>query len=183
MTGVTQLSDHRPFPDLSVAEFAVLIALLRAGPHPAGFLIPTLDSWFDTKLCVADLEPTIARLIDYEGFCGITEVAPVPMISASDLSERLRSDSETLLLDVREANEVEKASIAGSQWIALGELSDRVGELEAFKDRPIVVHCHLGGRSAEATRLLMDRGFENVKNLDGGIDAWSLTVDPDVPRY
>ena len=63
MTGVTQLSDHRPFPDLSVAEFAVLIALLRAGPHPAGFLIPTLDSWFDTKLCVADLEPTIARLI------------------------------------------------------------------------------------------------------------------------
>ncbi|MCP4025347.1 MAG: hypothetical protein GY736_03415, partial [Sphingomonas sp.] len=39
------------------------IALLRAGPHPAGFLIPTLDSWFDTKLCVADLEPTIARLI------------------------------------------------------------------------------------------------------------------------
>ena len=63
MTGVTHLSDHRPFPDLSVAEFAVLIALLRAGPHPAGFLIPTLDSWFDTKLCVADLEPTIARLI------------------------------------------------------------------------------------------------------------------------
>ena len=128
-------------------------------------------------------DPTIARLIDYEGFCGITEVAPVPMISASDLSERLRSGSEALVLDVREANEVEKASIPGSQWIALGELSDRLGELEAFKDRPIVVHCHLGGRSADATRLLMDRGFENVKNLDGGIDAWSLTVDPNVPRY
>jgi len=128
-------------------------------------------------------EPTIARLIDYEGFCGITEVASVPMISASELSERLRSGSETLVLDVREANEVEKASIAGSQWIALGELSDRLGELEAFKDRPIVVHCHLGGRSADATRLLMDRGFGNVKNLDGGIDAWSLTVDPNVPRY
>lgn len=63
MSAIAHLSDHRPFPDLSVAEFAVLIALLRVGPHPAGFLIPTLDSWFDTKLCAADLEPTIARLI------------------------------------------------------------------------------------------------------------------------
>ena len=63
MSVIANLADHRPFPDLSIAEFALLVALLRAGPHPAAFLIPTLDAWFDTKLRAIDLEPTIARLI------------------------------------------------------------------------------------------------------------------------
>jgi adenylyltransferase/sulfurtransferase len=58
-----------------------------------------------------------------------------------------------------------------------------LGELEAVRDEPIVVYCHHGVRSAKAVRQLLEHGFASVENLDGGIEAWSLTVDPSVPRY
>ena len=86
-------------------------------------------------------------------------------------------------IQVREPDEFERARIEGSTLIPLGELGDRVGELADWKDRPIVVHCKSGGRSADACRLLRERGFTDVANLSGGIEAWSLTVDPSVPRY
>ena len=63
------------------------------------------------------------------------------------------------------------------------ELEARIGELIPAKDKSIVVHCHHGGRSEKAVRLLLQRGFAGAENLDGGIEAWSLTVDPSVPRY
>ncbi|HME70651.1 MAG TPA: rhodanese-like domain-containing protein, partial [Myxococcota bacterium] len=59
----------------------------------------------------------------------------------------------------------------------------RFGELTAWKERLIVVHCHHGGRSARACALLQEKGFAQVSNLRGGIDEWSLTVDAGVPRY
>ena len=67
--------------------------------------------------------------------------------------------------------------------IPLDELDERVGELEDRLERPIVVHCHRGGRSETAARQLRERGFRQVENLDGGIEAWSLTVDSSVDRY
>jgi rhodanese-related sulfurtransferase len=73
--------------------------------------------------------------------------------------------------------------IKGSRWIPLGEVEARVGELSDWKEHPIVVHCHHGGRSARACERLREAGFRRVANLAGGIEAWSLTVDPDVPRY
>ena len=61
----------------------------------------------------------------------------------------------------------------------LGQLEARLGELDAWRRKRIVIHCHHGGRSARACALLRDRGFERVENLAGGIDAWSLSVDPE----
>ncbi|NNG58568.1 hypothetical protein [Sphingomonas paucimobilis] len=63
MSDVAPFDRHRRFTDMSVMEFALLIALMRAGPHPLAFLLPTLDAWFDCKLGVSDLEPTAGRLV------------------------------------------------------------------------------------------------------------------------
>ena len=84
---------------------------------------------------------------------------------------------------MREPAEYETACIEGSLLIPLGEIEARIGELEAWRDRLVVVHCHHGGRSAQACELLKAQGFERIENLAGGIEAWSVTVDPGVPRY
>ncbi|MCA9079107.1 MAG: rhodanese, partial [Planctomycetaceae bacterium] len=73
--------------------------------------------------------------------------------------------------------------IAGSTLIPMGELQERVGELQPYRDKQIVVHCHHGGRSLRVTHWLRSQGFDQTQNLTGGIDAWSQTVDPAVPRY
>jgi len=85
------------------------------------------------------------------------------------------------LIDVREAFEYEIARIDGAKLIPLGEIAERADELP--RERPIVVHCHSGQRSAQAVRLLQQRGFATVFNLEGGIDAWSDQIDPNVPKY
>ncbi len=140
----------------------------------------------DCPLCGES--PSIDALIDYEGFCGMpareaSESRSIPQLAASRLAERLAAGEAVFLLDVREAHERDRSRIDGAHWIPLGELESRIGELISVKDDPIVVHCHHGGRSARAVALLRERGFARVENLDGGIEAWSLTVDPAVPRY
>ena len=67
--------------------------------------------------------------------------------------------------------------------IPLGELEARLEELSCWRQSAIVVHCHHGGRSAVACTVLRSQGFERVENLAGGIEAWSVTVDPSTPRY
>ena len=131
---------------------------------------------------------TIHELIDYAGFCGMParegEVRDeLRVCSASEYATRRDGGEEMVLLDVREADEVETARIDGALWIRLAELESRIGELIPAKERPIVVYCHHGGRSEKAVKLLLERGFAGAENLDGGIEAWSLTVDPSVPRY
>ena len=79
--------------------------------------------------------------------------------------------------------EVQRASISESMWIPLGSIPERLGELEAWRDAPVVVHCHHGSRSAQVCEMLLQRGFRRVENMTGGIEAWSLTVDASVPRY
>jgi adenylyltransferase/sulfurtransferase len=85
------------------------------------------------------------------------------------------------LIDVREPFEYEIARIDGAKLIPLGEIAERADELH--REQTIVIHCHSGGRSAEAVRLLQQRGFTSVYNLEGGIDAWSDEIDPSVPKY
>ncbi len=137
-------------------------------------------------------DPDIRELIDYEGFCGMPAregaisgefEGEIRECSAARLAERRQAGESLLLLDVREEDEVETARIEGSQWIPLGELEARHVELDFARDRSIIVHCHHGVRSAKAVRLLLEHGFTAVENLDGGIEAWSVTVDPSVPRY
>jgi adenylyltransferase/sulfurtransferase len=65
----------------------------------------------------------------------------------------------------------------------LGELLDRLDELADWKDRPMVVYCHHGMRSAHAIHLLQSLGIQHMSNLQGGIDRWSQEVDPSVARY
>jgi molybdopterin/thiamine biosynthesis adenylyltransferase/rhodanese-related sulfurtransferase len=129
--------------------------------------------------------PTVRALADYEGFCGVPQAAEaaLPEISADALARRGPPGRDFLLLDVREPAEFAKASIAGAELLPLADLPARAGELAAWRERPIVVHCHRGGRSATAARWLLANGFRDVTNLAGGIEAWSLSVDPAVPRY
>jgi adenylyltransferase/sulfurtransferase len=130
--------------------------------------------------------PSVTELIDYEGFCGLPSAADSEeraSATAFEVKARLRAGREFLLLDVREPDEFERAHIEGSRLIPLGELEQRLHELDDWKQRSVVVHCHSGVRSARACRLLTSKDFRQVENLDGGIEAWSLTVDPEVPRY
>lgn len=93
------------------------------------------------------------------------------------------SGQEFLLLDVREEDEYAIAKIDGSMLIPMSQLRDRVGDLEEHRDRMIVVHCHHGGRSMQVTQALRNDGFKKVQNMAGGIDQWSVQIDPSVPRY
>jgi molybdopterin/thiamine biosynthesis adenylyltransferase/rhodanese-related sulfurtransferase len=139
----------------------------------------------DPACPVCGTQPTVTALIDYEGFCGVPTEAERPYgeISAIDLQARRARREEHLLLDVRERGEYETARIDGSILVPLSELEERVEELAAWRERSVVVQCHRGGRSMLACNILVKCGFQQVENLVGGIEAWSLTVDPSVPRY
>src|SRR5207253_7373763 len=125
--------------------------------------------------------PTIFSPIDYEQFCGGRNEEAIPTMSAPELKRKMDACEPFELIDVREPFEYEIARINGAKLIPLGEISERLNELSG--ERPIVVHCHTGKRSAQAVRLLQQRGFANVYNLEGGIDAWSDQIDPNVPKY
>lgn len=105
----------------------------------------------------------------------------VPAITVQELKKLRDQNAPHLLLDVREPSEYAACKISGSKLIPLGELPGRFGELP--KDLAIIVHCHHGGRSAQAVRFLREAGFAGAKNLEGGIDAWSTDIDPSVPQY
>ena len=107
--------------------------------------------------------------------------ADVPIeISVHDLKRALGEGSATVV-DVREPWEAEIARIEGALLIPLGEFAARAKELP--RDKPVLIHCHHGGRSMQATQWLRRNGFERVSNVAGGIDAWSREIDPAVPRY
>jgi len=135
----------------------------------------------DPECPVCGENPTIFSPIDYEQFCGGWDEEAIPTMSAHELKQKMDAREPFELIDVRETFECEIARIDGARLIPLGEIAERADELP--RDRPIVVHCHSGRRSAEAVRLLQQRGFGNIYNLEGGIDAWSDQIDPGVPKY
>ncbi len=87
------------------------------------------------------------------------------------------------LIDVRENEEWEHCKIEGAELIPLSEWQDRWQQILANPEETIVVYCHHGMRSASAVQFLLGFGFKSVQNLEGGIDAWSRTIDPEVPTY
>jgi adenylyltransferase/sulfurtransferase len=141
----------------------------------------------DPKCPACGEQPTITQLIDYEGFCGMTPQDERSVVlretTPAELDAARKCGEELLLLDVREPAEHARARIEGARLLPLGQLEARLEELADWRRRRIVIHCHHGGRSARACALLRQHGFEQVENLAGGIDAWSLTVDAGVPRY
>ena len=104
-------------------------------------------------------------------------------IDVAAVAELRESGRDFLLLDVREDDEYAIAKIDGSMLVPMSQLRDRVGDLEEHRQRLIVVHCHHGGRSMQVTQALRNSGFPQVQNMAGGIDQWSVQIDPDVPRY
>jgi adenylyltransferase/sulfurtransferase len=134
--------------------------------------------------------PSIKQLIDYEQFCGLSPGetlaaqaadGKIEEISVKDLKRRLDKKENFILVDVREPSEFEICRIPGSKLIPLGELPGRLHELD--KQREILVHCKSGGRSKKAVKLLHEAGFQSLKNVTGGIEAWADQVDPTVPKY
>jgi sulfur-carrier protein adenylyltransferase/sulfurtransferase len=158
-------------------------------------LFNALEMTFDTvkirrnpKCPVCGDNPTIKELIDYDQFCGVgrgQEAAPeagsVPEITVKELAERLKRKDKFTLVDVREPHEYQIAKIPGSKLIPLGEVANRANELDTADD--IVVHCKSGMRSAKAIKVLQQMGFRKLRNVKGGILAWSDEVDPSVPKY
>jgi adenylyltransferase/sulfurtransferase len=102
-------------------------------------------------------------------------------ITPRELKERLDKGEKIFLLDVREPWEHSLAKIDGSVLIPLGTIPQSLDKLD--HDAEIVAYCHHGMRSGDAAAFLLQQGFKDVKNLIGGIDAWSIQVDPNVPRY
>ncbi len=101
----------------------------------------------------------------------------------ASVAAMLERNDAFLLLDVREQVEYDAAQIKGSRLIPMSELGQRVTELDDHRDSLIVVHCHHGIRSLQVSEALRQHGFAKVQSMAGGIDQWSLQVDPSVPRY
>lgn len=103
-------------------------------------------------------------------------------ITASELKARMDAGDDIQLIDVRQPDEYAVAKIDGAKLIPLGEIMSRMNELDG--NRETVIHCKMGGRSARAIEALQQAGFKgDLKNLTGGITAWSNEVDPRVPKY
>jgi adenylyltransferase/sulfurtransferase len=142
----------------------------------------------DPQCPVCGDAPTIFAPIDYEQFCQGPDAADwfaakdgVPSVSVSELKRKMDQGEAFTLVDVREPYEYEIARIDGARLIPLGELQSRASELPRTGE--LVLQCHSGMRSEHAVRLLQEAGFENAYNLEGGIEAWSVEIDPAVPRY
>jgi rhodanese-related sulfurtransferase len=102
-------------------------------------------------------------------------------ITVSELKSRMDKGDKIFLLDVREPHEYSLAKIDGSVLIPLGQVPHSLKQLDPSAE--IVAYCHKGMRSADAVGFLLQQGFSNVKNLIGGIEAWSIEIDQSVPRY
>ena len=145
----------------------------------------------DPACPVCGTRPTIKELIDYEEFCGLkpqpqetdrVEEQKLEEITATELKQRLDRGDHFQIIDVREPNEYEIARIPNAKLIPLGQITNRMGEIDP--DRETVMHCKMGGRSAKAIEALRRAGFTGrLVNLKGGITAWSNEVDPSVPKY
>lgn len=119
------------------------------------------------------------QLRNYDiGGCAMIETQ---CISATELKQKLDAGEKILVVDVREPDEYATCKIPGTILIPLQTIPERFSELDP--SATIVLHCHHGRRSLMALEFLREKGFINLINLTGGIDAWSCEVDPTVPRY
>ncbi|HEY0458953.1 MAG TPA: molybdopterin-synthase adenylyltransferase MoeB [Pyrinomonadaceae bacterium] len=134
---------------------------------------------------ICGTDPTIKELIDYEEFCGLNlpvKEDVLEEITVSELSEQLKNNPETQVIDVREPHEFEIARIPNTKLIPLSEVVRRAKEIDS--SRTAIIHCKSGVRSGKAIRALQESGYKGkLLNLKGGILAWSDEIDPRVPKY
>jgi molybdopterin/thiamine biosynthesis adenylyltransferase/rhodanese-related sulfurtransferase len=132
--------------------------------------------------------PEITKLIDYEAFCGVPahDIESVRLpgeweIEPHQVADMLKNDANVQLIDVREPHELEISRIEGADLIPLGSLASEMHKLDRAQE--IILICRSGSRSARALEILVGAGFEKIKNLRGGINAWAEQVDPSLPHY
>mgnify|MGYP000855934212 FL=1 len=136
----------------------------------------------DCPLCSS--APQIKGLIDYPAFCAVGAGRPLDkseMISARELHTRLKEANPPLLLDVRSEVEAQISTLPGALSIPIEQLGARLSEVDG--KREIVIFCRNGTRSRRAVLLLKENGFQQVKHLTGGINAWAQQVDPSMNQY
>jgi adenylyltransferase/sulfurtransferase len=155
-----------------------------------GMTFKTLKIRKDPKCPICGENATIKELIDYEQFCGIRGeesdtiigMDRMPEMTVRQLKDKLDKEAGTFeLIDVREPQEYQLCNLAEAKLIPLGELPGRLHELDSSKE--YVVHCKMGGRSAQAVQLMQQAGFAKVHNLTGGITAWAQEIDTSMPTY
>lgn len=141
----------------------------------------------DPECPICGENPSITELIDYEMFCGITPEAATPVANPDEVTvqEMKRAlDDPSLgiqIIDVREPDEYQIAHIKGVPLFPLSTLTRQFTELDP--NRQYYIHCKSGIRSMKALHFLREQGFKYLKNVKGGIDAWSDEIDRSVPRY
>ncbi|MPZ66973.1 MAG: adenylyltransferase/sulfurtransferase MoeZ [Pseudonocardiaceae bacterium] len=128
------------------------------------------------------------ELIDYEAFCGSVsddaqQAAADSTISAIELKERIDRGDDFALIDVREPHEYEIVKIPGAQLIPKDRILSGEALAELPQDKPLVLHCKSGARSAEALAALHKAGFRDAVHVGGGVLAWAKQVDPSLPTY
>ncbi|HEY2840890.1 MAG TPA: rhodanese-like domain-containing protein [Pirellulales bacterium] len=99
------------------------------------------------------------------------------------VKDKLAVGEAFLFLDCRQPDEYSTAHIEGTRLIPMKELPQRIGELDGYRDKEIVVHCHHGGRSERVALWLREQGFQGARTMVGGIDRWAEEIDRAVPRY
>jgi adenylyltransferase/sulfurtransferase len=130
----------------------------------------------------------VTELIDYDAFCGVVsqdaqDAAAGHTITAPELKEMMDAGKDFVLIDVREPNEYEIVRIPGSVLIPKDRILSGEALAEIPQDRPVVLHCKVGGRSAEALAALHRAGFHDAVHVGGGVLAWARQVDPSLPTY
>lgn len=134
----------------------------------------------DPECAICGESPSITELKEIEYTCEMPDQA-LKEISVHDLKARMDRDRNFVLLDVREPHEIDICRLPDSVVIPLGELPDRIGELD--KTTETIIHCKAGGRSAKALAILNEAGFSDICHVAGGINAWSTEIDESVALY
>ena len=152
----------------------------------------TLKIRKDPNCAVCGDNPTVTELIDYEAFCGAVSEEASEAVKNSTISvktlkgmldERELGQRDFELIDVREPNEYEIVSIPGSKLIPKGEFLLGSALTELPQDKQIVLHCKVGGRSAEVLAVVKAAGFADAIHVGGGVVAWVDQIEPEKPSY
>lgn len=145
----------------------------------------------DPNCAVCGTNPTVTELIDYEQFCGVPAhdhsiyheegVTPVRAITVDEVKARMDAGDKFVILDVREPQEWAISQIEGALLIRKDDVHNHLDEIP--RDRDVIVMCRDGIRSADVIRWLNDKGYDNLYNMAGGINAWARQIDPAIPVY
>ena len=135
----------------------------------------------DRDCPVCGENPSIVEPIDYEQFCSARSDTKIPALSPIELRDRLKKNEKIALIDVREPFEFEIARLPNALLLPLGKIATDFNEIP--REGTGVVICKSGVRSARAIEILRGHGFDNLLNLEGGMDAWREQVDPTMVNY